>query len=165
MVNRYFDTDRKVVISTTKKIKESERFVRLNAEQEEFFLENRRASYDEIWNAEKYVPPTPEPAPEPTLEELKAQKLKELSELSLEVLGGHVSEYQLMNARLSLEAATADKIYDDTKSAAVIETYLRIGKLCRTAYYEAKAEIEACESETGLNDVYERWKGYYNGIE
>lgn len=153
------------MISTSKELKGNDALIRLNAEQEAFFNENRRATYDEIWNAEKYVPPTPEPAPEPTLEELKAQKLKELSDLSLEVLGGHVSEYQLMNARLSLEAAAPDKIYDDTKSEAVVETYLRIGKLCRTAYYEAKAEIEACESVTVLNDVYERWKEYYNSIE
>lgn len=165
MIYRYFDTEKKRVISTTHDIVESERFVRLNAEQEAFFNENRRASYSEIWNAEKYVPPTPEPAAEPSLEELKAQKLKELSELSLEVLGWHVSEYQLMNARLSLEAEAGDKIYDDGKSAAVVETYLRIGKLCRTAYYEAKAEIEACECTTDLNDVYERWKEYYNSIE
>ncbi len=165
MIYRYFDTEKKKVISTSKELKGNDALIRLNAEQEAFFNENRRATYDEIWNAEKYVPPTPEPAPEPTLEELKAQKLKELSDLSLEVLGGHVSEYQLMNARLSLEAAAPDKIYDDTKSEAVVETYLRIGKLCRTAYYEAKAEIEACESVTVLNDVYERWKEYYNSIE
>lgn len=165
MIYRYFDTEKKKVISTSKELKGNDALIRLNAEQEAFFKANRRASYDEIRNAQKYVPPVPEPAPEPTLEELKAQKLKELSELSLEVLGWHVSEYQLMNARLSLEAADPDKIYDDTKSAAVVETYLRIGKLCRTAYYEAKAEIEACESVTGLNEVYERWKEYYNSIE
>lgn len=153
------------MISTSKELKGNDALIRLNAEQEAFFNENRRATYDEIWNAEKYVPPTPEPAPEPTLEDLKSEKLKELSDLSLEVLGGHVSEYQLMNARLSLGAAAPDKIYDDTKSEAVVETYLRIGKLCRTAYYEAKAEIEACESVTVLNDVYERWKEYYNSIE
>lgn len=160
----YFDTDHKKVITFTREISK-EGFIRLNAEQEAFFKANRRASYDEIRNAQKYVPPVPEPAPEPTLEELKSEKLKELSELSLEVLGWHVSEYQLMNARLSLEAEAGDKIYDDGKSAAVVETYLRIGKLCRTAYYEAKAEIEACECATDLNDVYERWKEYYNGIE
>ena len=164
-IYRYFDTQKKGVISVVHEIVESDRFVRLNAEQLAFFATHRRASYDEIWNAREYVPPTPEPAAEPSLEELKAQKLKELSELSLEVLGWHVSEYQLMNARLSLEAEAGDKIYDDGKSAAVVETYLRIGKLCRTAYYEAKAEIEACESVTVLNDVYERWKEYYNGIE
>lgn len=153
------------MISTSKELKGNDALIRLNAEQEAFFKANRRASYDEIRNAQKYVPPVPEPAPEPTLEELKSEKLKELSELSLEVLGWHVSEYQLMNARLSLEAEAGDKIYDDGKSAAVVETYLRIGKLCRTAYYEAKAEIEACECATDLNDVYERWKEYYNDIE
>ena len=165
MIYRYFDTEKKKVISTSKELKGNDALIRLNAEQEAFFKANRRASYDEIRNAQKYVPPVPEPAPEPTLEELKSEKLKELSELSLEVLGWHVSEYQLMNARLSLEAEAGDKIYDDGKSAAVVETYLRIGKLCRTAYYEAKAEIEACECATDLNDVYERWKEYYNDIE
>ena len=165
MIYNYFDTIKKRVISSKRELTESESIVKLNAEQKAFFEQHRRASYEEIWNAQKYVPPTPEPTPEPTLDELKAQTLKELSDLSLEVLGGHVSEYQLMNARLSLEAADPDKLYDATKSAAVVETYLRIGKLCRTAYYEAKAEIEACESVTVLNDVYERWKEYYNSIE
>ena len=153
------------MISATRELKGNSNLVMLNAEQLAFFATHRRATYDEIWNARERVPLVPEPAAEPSLEELKAQKLKELSELSLEVLGWHVSEYQLMNARLSLEAEAGDKIYDDGKSAAVVETYLRIGKLCRTAYYEAKAEIEACECATDLNDVYERWKEYYNGIE
>lgn len=135
----------------------------LTMRQVERWQENPRAHWSQIMNGQPPVePPTPA---EPTLEELKAEAVKRLSDLSLEVLGWHVSEYQLMNARLSLEAEAGDKIYDDGKSAAVVETYLRIGKLCRTAYYEAKAEIEACECATDLNDVYERWKEYYNGIE
>lgn len=163
----YFDTVNKRVISSKRELTESDSIVKLNAEQMAFFDKNRTASYEEIWNAKKNEPVVYEPyvAPEPTLEESKAEALKELSQLSLEILGSHVSEYQLVNARLSLDAEEYDKIYDDDKSEAVVETYLRIGKLCRTAYYEAKAEIEACESVTVLNDVYERWKEYYNSIE
>jgi hypothetical protein len=86
-----------------------------------------------------------------------------LSDLSLEVLGSWVSEYQLMNARLSLEAEPADKIYDDEKANTTVADYLRVGKQCRSLFYEAKSAIESAENtETlkeltdGYTDSYER---------
>ena len=117
--------------------------------------------WEKIMNGQPAVePPTPA---EPTLEELKAEEVKRLSGLSLEVLGSWVSEYQLMNARLSLEAEPADKIYDDKKAAEVVADYLRVGKQCRTLFYEAKSAIESADNtETikeltdGYTDSYER---------
>ena len=164
MIYTYFDTEKKRVISTTHEIVESERFVRLNAEQQEFFNENRRATYSEIWNAEKYVPQTPEPIPEPTLEELKEEALKKLSNLSLEILGSHIGEYQLVNAMLSLNADLYDKIYDDDKSQDLIDVYLTVGKMCREKFYEAKAEIEQCTTKEQLKAIEDEYTDGYEEL-
>ena len=133
----------------------------LTAEQVERWEENPRAHWSAIMNGQPAVV-TPA-VTEPTLDELKAEAVRKLSDLSLEVLGSWVSEYQLMNARLSLEAAAADKIYDDEKAAEVVADYLRVGKQCRTLFYEAKSAIMAADNtETlkeltdGYTDSYER---------
>jgi hypothetical protein len=140
---------------------EKEGLTPLTAEQVERWEENPRAHWSQIMNEPThYEPPA---VTEPTLDELKAEAVKRLSDLSLEVLGSWVSEYQLMNARLSLEAEPADKIYDDEKAADVVADYLRVGKQCRTLFYEAKSAIESAEdTETlkeltdGYTDSYER---------
>ena len=165
-IYRYFDTQKKGVISVVHEIVESDRFVRLNAEQLAFFNTHRRASYDEIWNAQEYVAPTPEPyvPVEPTLEECKAEALKELSKLSLEILGSHIGEYQLVNAMLSLRADEYDKIYDDDKSEDLIDVYLTVGKMCREKYYEAKSAVEACETKEQVKGVKDEYTDDYEKL-
>lgn len=140
---------------------EKEGLTPLTAEQVERWEENPRAHWSQIMNGQPaVVPPTPV---EPTLEELKADALKKLSDLSLEILGSHVGEYQMMNALLSLRAESYDKIYDDDKSQDLIDVYLEVGKQCRTLFYEAKSAIESADNtETikeltdGYTDSYER---------
>lgn len=165
-IYRYFDTEKKGVISVVHEIVESDRFVRLNAEQLAFFNTHRRASYNEIWNAQEYIAPTPEPyvPVEPTLEECKAEALKELSNLSLEILGSHISEYQMMNALLSLNADLYDKIYDDDKSQDLIDVYLTVGKMCREKYYDAKEAILQCETKGQVKGVKDEYTGNYEKL-
>jgi len=140
---------------------EKEGLTPLTEAQVERWKANPRAHWSQIMNE-----PTPPAEPitnVPTLEELKAEALKKLSDLSLEILGSWVSEYQLMNARLSLEAEDSDKIYDDAKASEVVATYLHMGKVLRATFYEAKSAIESAENtETlkeltdGYTDSYER---------
>ena len=134
---------------------EKEGLTPLTAEQVDRWEENPRAHWSQIMNGPThYEPPTPA---KPTLDELKAEAVKRLSDLSLEVLGSWVSEYQLMNAILSLKAEPADKIYDDEKANTTVADYLRVGKQCRSLFYEAKtAVLSADNTETlkELTDVY-----------
>jgi len=138
---------------------EKEGLTPLTEAQVERWKANPRAHWSQIMNE-----PTPPAEPitnVPTLEELKAEALKKLSDLSLEILGSWVSEYQLMNARLSLEADPADKIYDDEKAADVVADYLRVGKQCRTLFYEAKSAIESCENVEHVKMIADEYTDTY----
>lgn len=48
VIYRYFDTNKKEVISYTREV-ENQSLIRLTAEQESYFNNHRKASYDEIW--------------------------------------------------------------------------------------------------------------------
>ena len=141
---------------------EKEGLTPLTAEQVERWEENPRAHWTAIMNGPtEAVPPE---ITEPTLDELKAEAVKKLSDLSLEVLGSWVSEYQLMNARLSLEAEPADKIYDDEKAAEVVADYLRVGKQCRTLFYEAKSAIESADNTETLKELTDGYTDNYERL-
>lgn len=156
----YFNEKIKKIIASVEAI-EKEGFTPLNEEQIARWRSNPKVHWSQIMNEPKNVEvPT---IAEPTLEELKTEALKKLSDLSLEILGSHVGEYQMMNALLSLRAESYDKIYDDDKSQDLIDIYLEVGKQCRTLFYEAKSAIMAAENtETlkeltdGYTDDYER---------
>lgn len=156
----YFNENLKKIIALTDEV-EKEGLTPLTAEQLERWRANPKTHWTAIMNEPThYEQPTPA---EQTLEELKADALKKLSDLSLEILGSHVGEYQMMNALLSLRAESYDKIYDDDKSQDLIDVYLEVGKQCRTLFYEAKsAVLSADNTETlkeltdGYTDSYER---------
>jgi hypothetical protein len=141
---------------------EKEGLTPLTAEQVERWEENPRAHWSQIMNEPThYEPPA---VTEPTLDELKAEAVKKLSDLSLDVLGSWVSEYQLMNAILSLKAEPADKIYDDEKANTTVADYLRVGKQCRSLFYEAKSAIEACETNEQVKGVKDEYTDYYEKL-
>lgn len=157
----YFNETLKKIVACVAPV-EKEGLTPLTAEQVERWEENPRSHWSQIMNGQPAVePPTPA---EPTLDELKAEAVKKLSDLSLEVLGSWVSEYQLMNARLSLEAEPADKIYADDKAAEVVADYLRVGKQCRELFYEAKSVIEACETKEQLKGVRDEYTDDYEKL-
>lgn len=156
----YFNEKIKKIIASVEAI-EKEGFTPLNEEQIARWRSNPKVHWSQIMNEPKNVEvPT---IAEQTLEELKSAALKNLSDLSLEILGSHISEYQMMNALLSLKADLYDKIYDDDKSQDLIDIYLEVGKQCRTLFYEAKSAIIAADSKEtikeltdGYTDSYER---------
>ena len=157
----YFNETLKKIVACVEPT-EKEDLTPLTAEQVERWSENPRAHWSQIMNEQPaVVPPTPA---EPTLDELKAEAVKKLSDLSLNVLGSWVSEYQLMNARLSLEAEPADKIYDDEKAAEVVADYLRVGKQCRSLLYEAKSAIESADNKEPLKDITDGYTDSYERL-
>lgn len=86
-IYRYFDTQKRGVISVVHEIVESDRFVRLNAEQLAFFITHRRASYDEIWYCGNM------PRPPRTLNDAIREKLCEIEfyDTSSEVNGFYLN--------------------------------------------------------------------------
>lgn len=135
-------------------------YTELTAEQAAFYKANPTASVAEVQACELI-------AAETTAIDLgtyKAAKVKALSEKSLATLGEHVSEYQLVNARLSLEAEGESKIYSDEVSRSYIETYLHVGGVCRSMYYAAKGAIEAAESVADVDGIYEEYYGRYDNL-
>lgn len=154
----YFNENLKKIIALTDEV-EKEGLTPLTPEQLERWRSNPKAHWTAIMNEPThYEQPTPA---EPTLEELKEEALKKLSDLSLEILGSHVGEYQMMNALLSLRAESYDKIYDDDKSQDLIDIYLEVGKQCRTLFYEAKSAIESAEDTETLKELTDGYTDDY----
>lgn len=157
----YFNENLKKIIALTDEV-EKEGLTPLTPEQLERWRSNPKAHWTAIMNEPThYEQPTPA---EPTLEELKEEALKKLSDLSLEILGSHVGEYQMMNALLSLRAESYDKIYDDEKSQDLIDIYLEVGKQCRTLFYEAKSAIESADSKETLKDITDGYTDSYERL-
>lgn len=157
----YFNENLKKIIALTDEV-EKEGLTPLTPEQLERWRSNPKAHWSQIMNGQPTVEP---PAvTEPTLDELKAEAVKRLSDLSLEVLGSWVGEYQLMNAILSLKAEPADKIYDDEKAADVVADYLRVGKQCRTLFYEAKSAIMSADNTETLKDITDGYTDSYERL-
>lgn len=72
MIYLYFDTEKHKVLSLTRQLTESERYVKLNDEQRAFFKKHRMSSYDEIWYCGNI------PIPPRTLNDAIREKLCEI---------------------------------------------------------------------------------------
>lgn len=134
----------------------------LTDDQRRFYKNNPSASVSEVTACKLIEEPSEE---EFDLEGYKKDRLKALSEKSLVVLGEFVSEYQLMNARLSLEASGELKIYDDEVSQHYVDLYLLIGGRCRSIYYSAKSEIESAQTKIDVDTLYDYYYARYTDIE
>lgn len=157
----YFNEKIKKIIASVEAI-EKDGFTPLNEEQIARWRSNPKVHWSQIMNAPANAEvPT---IAEPTLEELKSAALKKLSDLSLEILGSHISEYQMMNALLSLNADLYDKIYDDDKSQDFIDIYLEVGKQCRTLFYEAKSALEACDNIETIKSLRDEYNERYEAL-
>lgn len=157
----YFNEKIKKIIASVEAI-EKEGFTPLNEEQITRWRSNPKVHWSQIMNAPANVEvPT---IAEPTLEELKSAALKKLSDLSLEILGSHISEYQMMNALLSLNADLYDKIYDDDKSQDFIDIYLEVGNQCRRKFYDAKEKILQCDTKEELKAIEDEYTDQYNQL-
>lgn len=159
----YFDEYQKKIKAYEEAV-ESDHLTPLTDEQTEYWRQHPKAHWSEILDCGKKDELQPYVAPEPTLEELKADALKKLSDLSLEILGSHVGEYQMMNALLSLRAESYDKIYDDDKSLDLIDIYLEVGKQCRTLFYEAKSAIESADNTETIKELTDGYTDDYEHL-
>lgn len=141
-------------------------FVPLSDEQTAFYTANPTASVAEVEKCELNPPYIPV---EPTFEEIQAQAIKEISKKSLETLDRFVSAYQLANAQCSILWAENSKgespIYDLATAQGYIDTYLRIGGLCRAKFYEVKGLVESAANKAEIEEIKASAISYYDTLE
>lgn len=106
----------------------------------------------------------------PTLEEEQKEAVSFLSQYSLNTLDRFVSAYQLANAQCSVLWAESNNkgeppIYDLKTAQGYIDTYLRIGGLCRAKFYEAKGLIESAVNKTEIEEIKASAISYYDTLE
>lgn len=122
----------------------------LTKAQAQFYESNPDASIYEVKNCklnEQYI------EPEPTLEELKAAAIKQLSELSLATLDKFVKAYQVANAQSSLFAISKGDlpIYAKAQAEKVLSDYNTHGLNLRSLYLDAELRIKEAETEYAVN--------------
>lgn len=126
--------------------------------QRKFYEEHPEASVAEIKACQMYIAPDPIL---PSLNDVKAESLRELSQMSLDTLDKFVKSYQFANAQSSLltlannpEAAT---VYSREYSLYVIDTYTRVGSYLRGVYFEAENLIEDAETVESVLEIKEHY--------
>ena len=106
----------------------------------------------------------------PTLEEEQKAAVSFLSQYSLNTLDRFVSAYQLANAQCSVLWAESNNkgeppIYDLETAKGYIDTYLRIGGLCRAKFYETKGLIESAVNKAEIEEIKASAISYYDTLE
>lgn len=142
-------------------------FVPLTEEQIAFYNENPTASVAEVEKCELNPPYIPV---EPTFEEVQSTAIAEISHKSLATLDRFVSAYQLANAQCSVLWADSNSkgeppIYDLATAQGYIDTYLRIGGLCRAKFYEVKGLIESAANKSEIEEIKASAISYYDTLE
>jgi len=166
-MNIYFDTYKRKVITCSKEIVESERFVKLNQEQEQYFNTHRKATYDEIWNAQEYVPPTPPTPPEPTINELRENAKKEIDSYSRETLGKSVDVLGFCDAvagTIYSKSRGLEGVYNDNEILSTADDFLTIGKSCRELCDSTVENIESAQTKEAIEDIVESAKSQFDGL-
>lgn len=146
-------------------------YIPFTDEQNIFYAEHPDANYWEVVRCEMNPEPVP-PIP-PTLEEVKTEAIKYLSNKSLATLGKYVKDYQLANAQSSLymldNYPEYNPIYTREKAIEVITTYDRVGLKLRTIYKNAETNINGCETveevesfKTYYEEEYDRYEYVYS---
>lgn len=160
MIHYYFNENKTRIFDFETELPSGVPFMELTDAQLSFMKSNANVSAMEIYNC-KINEIITQPK---SIEDMKDDAIKELSDYSLKTLGKFVSAYQLANAQTSL-LLSENKIYDDTKSNEYIATYSRIGLLCRNKFYGVKSQIELSETIEAINTIVMNAKSYYDGIE
>lgn len=143
----------------------SPNFVKLTDAQMAFYNEHPNASVTEVVNcamAEPYV------QLQPTLQEIKEKAIMEIDEYSRNTMGQFVDSLQLANAQCSLlfaQSKAETPIYDTSKAQEVVDTYLRIGNICRTKYHATEDAINAASSDADVDAIVAEAKSYYDNIQ
>lgn len=162
----YFDTKNRKILKFSREV-EFSNLVKMNAEQESFYLTHRKATYDEILNAQEYVPPTPPTPPEPTIEELRENAKKEIDMYSRETLGKAVDVLGFCNAvagTIYSKEKGLDGVYSDTEILSTAEDFLIIGKSCRELYDSTVKNIESAHTKEEIEMIIEETKSQFDEL-
>lgn len=142
-------------------------FTPLTEEQIAFYRANPTASIVEVEKCELNPPYIPD---EPSFSEVQSTAIAVISEKSLVTLDKFVSAYQLANAQCSVLWAESNNkgeppIYDLKTAQGYIDTYLRIGGLCRAKFYETKRLIESAVNKAEIEEIKASAISYYDTLE
>ena len=123
--------------------------VELTPEQVEFYLAHPNASIVEIKNCQLYETYIL------TVEDNKKQSIDNLSHYSLSITEELIPNYKIQNAIVCTSLNNHDNsIYSHDECLEIIEKYNRVGKYCREMFYNFKTQIENCESNEEVNDIF-----------
>ena len=137
----YYIIDKKIIGFENELDNELYNYQKLTQEQADFY-ELHKCSIQEVLNLAL------NPIYEPSLQELKEQKILEYSELAFEIRREYLADYKIDNAALG--------IYDATETSRI----KMIITLFRNEFYRLKSLIEQAISIDELNSIEHN----YNGI-
>jgi hypothetical protein len=125
--------------------------VEMTPEQLVFYKEHPTSSVNEIKNCKLYEPYIL------TVEDNKKQSIDNLSHYSLSITEELVPSYKIQNALICTNLNNHDEgIYSHDECLQIIEKYNRIGKYCRENFYIFKEQIENCETNEEINNIFDQ---------
>ena len=124
-------------------------YVEMTAEQKAFYLANPNAGAREVINCKLNERPSFAIL---TLDDIKANAIKEVSALSLNTKSSIIPDYKVTNALMSLMNIT-NNIYSNEESQAVLQDANNIGVVCRSMFYDIKDLINGAYSEDEVRDI------------
>lgn len=126
-------------------------YVEMTPEQVEFYKEHPTASVNEIKNCQLYEPYIL------TVEDNKKISIDNLSHYSLSITEELVPSYKIQNALICTNLNNHNEgIYSHDECLQIIEKYNRIGKYCRENFYNFKQQIENCETNEEINNIFDQ---------
>ena len=136
----YYIIDNRIIGFENELDNELYNYQKLTDEQADFY-ELHKCSLQEVLNLAF------NPIYEPTLQELKEQKISEYSELAFEIRRNYIADYKIDNAALG--------IYDATETSRI----KMIITLFRNEFYRLKSLIEQAISIDELNSIEHNYEG------
>lgn len=138
-------------------------FSEMTSEQIDFYLEHPTASIQEIERCELNPPYVP---PEPDIEEVRQQSLKDIDKMSRDTLGKKVDVLGFCDALASsvYKPSRQNSIYSDDEVLRTADDFLRIGKVCREKVNEVVPQIEDAVSIESIEQIMENAKQFFDGV-
>lgn len=138
-------------------------FREMTSEQIDFYLEHPTASISEIEKCELNPPYVP---PEPDIEEIREQALKDIDKMSRDTLGKKVDVLGFCDALASsvYKPSRQDSIYTDDEVLRTADDFLRIGKVCREKVNEVVPQIEDATSIESIEQIVEDARQFFDAV-
>lgn len=139
-------------------------FIPFTNEQIEFITQYPDASFYEVKNCRLNV--TPNVIHQQTIEEIRELAISDINIASRKAIGEKVDVLGFCNAISGTVYSTnkQNSIYDDEEILRTADDFLRIGKICREKYKEAKQLIENTDNEGDINTIVENTKQFFESI-